>query len=145
MTKLEEIKLISKIAKRAVKLDNNLDHLTIVMDLTACMENGNELRLEALLNADDFNFSHDIYGIYHNLNRETLQLENCFLPRYTGTGNKESIKATINFLNRTVTVNNETIGFTEAGIWDSIKTSEDFLLEDFDSELFADYDCEYIQ
>jgi hypothetical protein len=54
------------------------------------------------------------------------------------------MKAIINFRNRTVTVNNETIDFTEAGIWDSIETSEDFLLEDFDSELFADYDCEYI-
>jgi hypothetical protein len=54
-------------------------------------------------------------------------------------------KAIINFLNRTVTVNNETIGFTEAGIWDSIKNSEDFLMNDFDSELFADYDCEFIQ
>jgi hypothetical protein len=40
------------------------------------------LRLHELLDADDFNFAHDIFGIYSNFNRETKQLENGFLPRF---------------------------------------------------------------
>jgi len=41
------------------------------------------LNLDALLNADQFNFLHDVFGIIQNLNRETGKLENCFLPRFT--------------------------------------------------------------
>lgn len=81
MTKQDFI-LISKIAKRAIKIDNGFDYLTLQMDLHACIENNNSLKLEELLNADEFNFCHDIYGISNNMNRETGKLENCFLPRY---------------------------------------------------------------
>jgi len=52
------------------------------MDVTACHVNGCPLKLQELLEADDFNFSHDIFGIRRHLNRETGQLENCFLPRF---------------------------------------------------------------
>ncbi len=33
------------------------------MDFTACHANGTPLRLDALLEADDFNFMHDAFGI----------------------------------------------------------------------------------
>jgi len=40
------------------------------------------LRLNELLNADDYDFAHDIFGIYRHFNRQTKQLEDCFLPRF---------------------------------------------------------------
>lgn len=52
------------------------------MDITATHANGCPLRLRDLLDADDFNFAHDVFGIERHLNRETGALENCFLPRY---------------------------------------------------------------
>ena len=55
----------------------------LMMDIEAVHCNGNPLRLDALLSADEFNFSHDIVGIRNNLNRETGKLENCFVPRYS--------------------------------------------------------------
>lgn len=52
------------------------------MDITACHCNGNPLRLDDLLTADAFNFSHDVFGTHRNLNRKTGVLENLFSPRY---------------------------------------------------------------
>jgi hypothetical protein len=52
------------------------------MDLTACHLNGCPLRLEDMAKADDFNFAHDVLGIRRHLNRETGQLEDCFVPRF---------------------------------------------------------------
>jgi hypothetical protein len=53
------------------------------MDVMAVHLNGCPLRLKDLLEADDFNFAHDLYGIYRHLNRETGKLEDCFLPRFS--------------------------------------------------------------
>jgi len=53
-----------------------------LMDITACHANGCPLRLQELLDADDFNFAHDIAGIYQHINRGTGKLEFCFLPRF---------------------------------------------------------------
>ncbi len=52
------------------------------MDLTATHANGCPLRLDELLEADKFDFAHDIFGIKKNINRKTGEIENCFLPRY---------------------------------------------------------------
>jgi hypothetical protein len=52
------------------------------MDIHFCIEGGCNLDLEGLLSADDINFGHDIVGIHNNLNHETYQLDNCFLPRF---------------------------------------------------------------
>ncbi|KKK55056.1 hypothetical protein LCGC14_3078450, partial [marine sediment metagenome] len=40
------------------------------------------LDLARFLEGPDFDFAHDVWGIRNHLNRETGQLENCFLPRY---------------------------------------------------------------
>jgi hypothetical protein len=53
-----------------------------LMDILAAHANGCPLKLHALLEADDFNFAHDVFGIERHLNRNTGQLEHCFLPRY---------------------------------------------------------------
>ncbi len=57
--------------------------LDLNMDITAVHCNGNPLRLEALRDADDFNFTHDILGIRRHLNRDTGKLENHFRPRFS--------------------------------------------------------------
>lgn len=85
-----EFDLIQKIADRAMADQKKHRHprdrrgrQDIVMDITAVHANGNRLRLADLLAADDFNFAHDVCGIENCLNRETLELENCFSPRFT--------------------------------------------------------------
>lgn len=79
--------MIRAIADRAWEAtwvrDAYRDRMALMMDLTALHANGNPLRLAALLDADAFNFSHDISGIAANLDRETGQLNNCFSPRFS--------------------------------------------------------------
>jgi len=81
--------VITEIAQRAAALDrrvngrhaeNSLHHR---MNITACHANGNPLRLNDLLAADDFNFAHDIFGIDRHINRLNGKLENCFSPRFS--------------------------------------------------------------
>lgn len=87
-TTKEEDAIIFKIAERAEKelynseKDNlNYNRMDTVMDLTAVHKNDIELDFEKLLNFDEFNFAHDIYGIETYLNRSIGKLEHCFLPR----------------------------------------------------------------
>ncbi len=79
--------LISDIADRAFDLirkhGGQVSKLDTIMDLTAVHANGNPLRLEDLLAADDFNLLHDVCGIERHLNRKTGQLENHFSPRFS--------------------------------------------------------------
>lgn len=78
----ENFELIAEIAKRAERKNLLMfDRMSLIMDLEQATEQFN-LKLKELLNADDFNFAHDICGIQNNFNRETLKMENCFLPRY---------------------------------------------------------------
>ena len=72
--------------KLAAKLNIRLpipDRLTLHMDITACHLNGNPLRLDELLAADDANFGHDVFGIVRYMDRETGKLTDCFSPRFT--------------------------------------------------------------
>lgn len=84
-----ERETIQKIAGRAHKMDrqhNGRDARSLQhhrMNITACHANGNPLRLEALLEADDFNFAHDVFGIDRHIYRETGHLMNFFRPRYS--------------------------------------------------------------
>lgn len=84
-----ERSVIKEIADRAMR-DLQLarqggDRFTLMdihMDVAATHCNGCPLRLDALRDADPFNFAHDILGIRRNLNRETGKLENSFSPRF---------------------------------------------------------------
>jgi hypothetical protein len=80
---LEQMQLVVKIARRAIKLGDVYTFLDIQMDLTACHLNGNPLDFERLLLSEDIDFNHDICGIHVNINRDTGKLSNCFLPRYS--------------------------------------------------------------
>jgi len=87
----EESETINTIVKRYTEWHYSLGvpkeyqrpFIDIAMDLEATHCNGNPLKLQELLEADDFNFTHDILGIQRHLNRTTGQLENCFVPRYS--------------------------------------------------------------
>lgn len=80
-TSKEDYLLINKIVDRALSLGLKRDKMSLDMDICAAHEKC-PLRLEELLIADVFDFAHDIVGIINNLNRETGELENFFLPRY---------------------------------------------------------------
>jgi len=82
MTRKEEFIVIGKIVDRAVINEPTIDRLSLVMDLDF-VNQSNPLKLEDLLNADEGNFWHDISGINAHFNRQTKQLENSFLPRFS--------------------------------------------------------------
>jgi hypothetical protein len=52
------------------------------MDIIACHANSCPIDFGRLLGADDFNFGHDVFGIYRHLDRSTGRLTNCFVPRF---------------------------------------------------------------
>lgn len=79
--------VIQRIATRAAEMRRKMglphDRLEIEMDVTATHANGCPLQLARLLLADDVDFAHDVFGIARHLDRETGQLRDCFLPRYS--------------------------------------------------------------
>lgn len=83
----EEMLIISKIADRYIKMfsvfsrANKADKQDVEMDLTACHITDCKLDLQKILEADDYNFAHDVVGIRTNLDRDTGKLLNCFLPK----------------------------------------------------------------
>lgn len=60
------------------------DRLTTIMDLSLVETIFPNFRWEELLNTDDFNFIHDIFGIKRHINRREMTIEGCFLPRFSG-------------------------------------------------------------
>ena len=80
----EKMMTYVKIAQRAEEM--NLykgQRMTLLMDIESADETFN-LRLEELLNADDFNFAHDIVGIVNNINRSEFPAKDfgLFVPRF---------------------------------------------------------------
>jgi hypothetical protein len=79
----EKFSMFAKIAKRAEEMDLLMfDRLSLIMDLE-CTDDHFNLKLNELLYSDNFNFAHDISGIQNNLNRQTKEMENCFVPRFS--------------------------------------------------------------
>jgi hypothetical protein len=81
----EEEAHVDRIVERAEELFERTgverESLDIQMDLSATHAKC-PLRLSEFAEADDFNFAHDIWGIYRHLNRKTGELEDSFLPRF---------------------------------------------------------------
>src|ERR1700719_2584349 len=82
----QEHNVIVEIATRAAAIARNWEieyplH-EIVMDLTAVHANGCKLRLTELSSAEQFDFTHDVFGIRQHIDRKTGQLTDRFLPRY---------------------------------------------------------------
>lgn len=78
-------KIMLKIAHRAERkfeaqgLSREYTEWFIDIDLT---HSKCPLDLRGLLNAKEQDFMHDLAGIYNHLNRQTMELENYFVPRY---------------------------------------------------------------
>lgn len=77
-------RLIRRIVKRAQRNHPAMvpDPLTLEMDLCAVHVKGPGLRLRDLLEADNWNFLHDIGGISTHIDRSTGELLRHFVPRY---------------------------------------------------------------
>lgn len=82
---LNEFELIVDIIERADKL-NIIEHSkeTLTLDIVIA-DKEFDLQLEQLLNADDFNFSHDIVGIQNNIDRANMKMTGIFVPRYASS------------------------------------------------------------
>lgn len=78
----EGLEKFHAIAVRAKQEGDPRDLINIHMDIQATHATC-PLNLDELLNAPRFDFLHDVYGIANNLNRDTGEIENCFLPRYS--------------------------------------------------------------
>lgn len=73
-----------EVAKRAEEMGIYTgERMTLLMDLESA-DNMFNLRLEDLLNADNFNFAHDVVGIVNNINRAEFPAKDfgLFVPRY---------------------------------------------------------------
>lgn len=80
----ERFMMYVKIAQRAEGMGYNGERRTLLMDIESADKTFN-MRLEDWLNADDFNFAHDIYGIVNNIDRSKFPAEiHRFLPRFAG-------------------------------------------------------------
>ena len=77
--------LCYKIVERAMELGLYKDNrVTAHMDITNAAKYW-DMRVEEWLKADDFNFVHDVVGIYENIIREyPVRFENYFVPRFAG-------------------------------------------------------------
>jgi hypothetical protein len=80
-----DMNLIEKVADRVANYyqqhDLGYDRLSLTMDISAAHLN-TPLDLEAMLAGDDADFFHDAFGIRNHINRETGELEDCFVPRF---------------------------------------------------------------
>lgn len=76
-----ERRIVIGIANRAISAGIYKNRLDADMDISAVHATC-PLRLTALLEANQFDFAHDMYGIRRHLNRQTGELGNFFLPRF---------------------------------------------------------------
>jgi hypothetical protein len=83
----EDNETITLIAQRAIGILKQIEPkprvkvAELMMDITAAHVNGCPLDLPAILAADKFTFTHDVFGIHSHINRDTGKLEDCFVPR----------------------------------------------------------------
>ena len=75
------IKVVERAEQRAVEQGAALDRMTTIMDIEHADDQFN-LDLAALLVADNFNFTHDVFGIINHIDRRTGLVGDCFVPRY---------------------------------------------------------------
>lgn len=89
---LEEADIVESIVERAVSIAASAgwtyQRLEARMDIIVCHKYGCRMNLKALMNADDLQFSHDVFGIRRHLNRTTGRLDAIhgykgeFVPRF---------------------------------------------------------------
>jgi hypothetical protein len=82
-----DLRVIVKILERVEPLyekvtGHSLDRLSAIMDISAAHEQ-HPIDLPALLDAQDYDLVHDVFGIFRHMNRSTGRLEHGFAPRYS--------------------------------------------------------------
>lgn len=87
----QDLDLIDKLVSRAVLMglargpvmpEHWYKRDTMLLDLVAVNANGCPMDFAAMLEADDFNFTHDVAGIARHMDRDTGKLKDCFCPRF---------------------------------------------------------------
>lgn len=81
-TTKKDLSIIEKIVKRYIDIHKKNDAIDVKMAV-CCVHYNTPLKLQKLLDTDYYNFFHDLNGIHSCLNRETGELTNYFLPRFT--------------------------------------------------------------
>lgn len=85
---LKETDLIRDIAARFMNTAQDIgvklkyDGLDVQLSITAVHLNGCPLRLQELLQADDFDFAHDVGGIMTHCDHLSGRLKDNFIPRF---------------------------------------------------------------
>lgn len=77
----EETRIIAAIVERARGINDDIDGLTLFMDIERVHAHI-PLALEKWLEADASNFAHDVGGIMHHNDRLTGKLTQFFVPRF---------------------------------------------------------------
>jgi len=82
----QELAVIDAIVHRALVHFPDREERDVKMDMLA-VHLSTPLRLNDLLDADDFNFLHDVVGIERHLDRQHLHLRDGFRPRFAQRSN----------------------------------------------------------
>lgn len=77
----EDSQLVLACAERAHATNKDINMMDLSMDISAA-HLANPLKLQDMLDADDFNFNHDVYGIHRHIDRKTGEMNDHFLPRF---------------------------------------------------------------
>ena len=75
--------IMDRIAVSAEMYEIKLDRTSLYMDLLNTHKNSCALDLQGLLDADDDDFEHDVFGIMEHMDRENSALRDDFVPRLT--------------------------------------------------------------
>ena len=81
----DKTEMYVKICERAESLGYNGERISLMMDIESADKKFN-LRLDEMLNADNFNFIHDVTGIINNIARDEYPATDfgLFVPRFAG-------------------------------------------------------------
>ena len=84
MNDKDEMNIISNICDRAAILEPyfKADKMSLFMDIDFTNQL-HPMDLQRWFESDDGNFMHDVCGIHRHFDRESKQLTDCFMPRFT--------------------------------------------------------------
>jgi hypothetical protein len=63
---------------------NAEERITTLMDLEIVEQNFGPVDWDFVANMSAADFSHDLFGVKRHINRQTHQIEGCFVPRFVG-------------------------------------------------------------
>ena len=88
---------VARVVDRAQALarakGGKIDRMGLTMAFVTAHANGWDIDLDGLLEARDFDFAHDVFGIGHHLDRDTGNFSNHFLPLFARQHVKQAVTA----------------------------------------------------